>query len=504
MDDPIVAALREAVDQGAARRADPKSLDAELQRFYRARDYAPAWREARNIERLHEAFATLRDDGLDPRLYGVEDWKALLRAAYDDRPSTAEQLRLELRLSGAYLAALRHLAFGRLDPRELRPRWEFAAAALDARVIEKAAEAGDPAAALAAARPQYRMYEALRRSYREYRDRPEDRAEPMIPAVPVLQPGARDPAVKILRRRLALEGFAARPAGPPEHYDAALAQAARRFQWQNGLNTDAIIGGATRTRLNATDAQREQQLRVNLERARWLLHDLPPSYVFVDIAGFAIAYYREEGQVWRSRVIVGKEYRETPSLRSAVDQLVFNPTWTVPPGIFRKDIAPAARHDPEGVLEKKQLRAFDGQRRELPLSKIDWDDPKSVILRQDPGPQNPLGRVKLEFPNDHLVYLHDTPDPQLFERDDRTDSSGCIRVENALELARLMLDAQPGPKPDVQALLGDGRTRELRLARPVPVILQYWTVAVSGDGTVLFRPDIYGRDPAVLKALEAG
>lgn len=503
-DGPLVAALRQTVDEAAARRADPRTLDAELQRFYRARHYEPAWREAGDIERLHEALATLRDDALDPRLYAVADGQALHRAAYDDSPSTAAQLRLELRLSSAYLGALRHLAFGRLDPRTLKPRWDVAPAPLAARVMEKAADTGDPEQALAAARPPYRMYQALRRSYRDYRDRPREREEAMIPAAPVLEPGTRDPAVPILRRRLALEGFAARPAGPSEHYDDALARAVRRFQWQNGLNTDAIIGGATRTRLNATDAQRERQLRVNLERARWLLHDLPPSYVFVDIAGFSIAYYRADGEVWRSRVIVGREYRETPSLRSAIDTLVFNPAWTVPPGIFRKDIAPQARHDPKGVLERKHLRAFDGQRQELPLSRIDWDDPNSVILRQDPGPENPLGRVKLEFPNDHLVYLHDTPDPELFERDDRSDSSGCIRVEHALELARRILDAQPAPQPDVRALLGDGQTREQRLARPVPVILHYWTVSVAGDGTVLFKPDIYGRDPAVLKALEGG
>lgn len=253
--------------------------------------------------------------------------------------------------------------------------------------------------------------------------------------------------------------------------------------------------------LQNADSQKSAQLRVNLERTRWLYQDLPPSYVLVDIASYRLRYQRPGGEVWESKVVVGRPYRETPAFRSQIDKLTVNPSWTVPPTIFEKDVAPKARLDAAATLEKKHLRAIDGQGREVPLDSIDWSDSRSVILRQDPGPENPLGQVKISFDNPYQVYLHDTPSRALFEEDARANSSGCIRVENVLELARLLLE-DSGTTADLQQLVSDGKTKEIKLSREIPVLLHYSTVDVTPDGQVVYQKDIYDRDPALLEALD--
>lgn len=253
--------------------------------------------------------------------------------------------------------------------------------------------------------------------------------------------------------------------------------------------------------LQSADPQKRAQLRVNLERTRWLYQDLPPSYVLVDIASYRVRYRRPSGETWESKVVVGRPFRETPAFRSQIDKLTVNPSWTVPPTIFEQDVAPKARLDAAATLEKKHLRAVDGQGREVPLDSIDWSDSRSVILRQDPGPENPLGQLKISFDNPYQVYLHDTPSRALFEEDARANSSGCIRVENVLELARLLIE-DSGTTADLQQLVTDGETKEVKLSRDIPVLLHYSTIDVTPDGQVVFQKDIYERDPALLEALD--
>jgi murein L,D-transpeptidase YcbB/YkuD len=193
--------------------------------------------------------------------------------------------------------------------------------------------------------------------------------------------------------------------------------------------------------------------------------------------------------------------------RSAITYLVFNPTWTVPPGILAKDILPAQRRDPTTLARKGlEVLALDG--RPVPADTIDWKDVSAsrfpYLLRQGPGPTNPLGRVKFMFPNDHAVYLHDTPSRTLFDKGDRAFSSGCIRVEDPLRLAELLLEHQTGwARADIDRAVASGTTRSVTLARPVPVWLVYWTAWADADGRVEFRRDVYGQDAQVLDGLRA-
>ena len=236
------------------------------------------------------------------------------------------------------------------------------------------------------------------------------------------------------------------------------------------------------------------------------MYDIPPSFVLVDIAGFDITVFRDGTPVWESRVQVGKPYRSTPIFRAAISYLVLNPTWTVPPVILKNDILPAVRKNP-AYLASKNLRVIDYQGREVDPATVDWSGATvknfPYLLRQDPSPSNSLGLIKFMFPNEHNVYLHDTPSKELFARDVRAFSSGCIRVERPFELAELLLaDPEDWSREKIKAAVDSKETRTVKLETPVPILLYYWTVQGRPDGSTQFLRDIYGRDDAVLKALD--
>ena len=311
-----------------------------------------------------------------------------------------------------------------------------------------------------------------------------------------------------MRARLVASGdLAADAAGASEVYDAGLEAAMRRFQQRMGLESDGVIGAGTVTELNAPVAERIRLLRVNLDRGRVIMHDLPEQFVIVNIAGFTAYLVRGQDIAWNGRVQVGKTYRKTPLFRSEINYLVFNPTWTVPPGIIANDILPAAKADPASIT-RRGLKVLDSAGREVDPASVDWSRFRGgnipYTLRQDPGPKNALGRVKLMFPNPYLVYLHDTPSQALFDKAERAFSSGCVRVERALELAELVLN-DPGQwnAQSIAAVIQGGKLQNVTLKQRMPVLLAYWTTWVDPEGRVNFRRDLYGQDAKWAEALDA-
>ena len=239
-----------------------------------------------------------------------------------------------------------------------------------------------------------------------------------------------------------------------------------------------------------------------------LLHELPHEFVVVNIAAYWVYLVRGQETVWNARAQVGKTYRKTPMFRSAIDYLVLNPTWTVPPGIIRNDILPDARRDPASIT-RRGLNVLDAQGNVVDPASVDWSKFKSghipYTLRQDPGPKNALGRVKIMFPNSYNVYLHDTPSQSKFEESDRAFSSGCVRIERPLELAALLLaDPSRWNAETIQRVIDAGRTQNVTLPNKVPVLLAYWTAWVDPQGRVNFRRDVYGQDAQWAAALERG
>ncbi|ACE83169.1 cell wall degradation protein [Cellvibrio japonicus Ueda107] len=289
---------------------------------------------------------------------------------------------------------------------------------------------------------------------------------------------------------------------PDEVFDEYLVEAVKTFQREQYLEVDGAIGPATRAALNVSAKTRLEQIRVNLDRARWLLHSIPPEMVLVDIAGFKVTYFKASQPIWRSRVQVGMAYRTSPLFRSEVNYITLNPTWTVPPTILRKDILPKLRKGDLSYLRDNRIRVLNRQGQELDPASIDWQRPGAITLRQDAGPKAALGKAVIRFPNSHAVYLHDTPHQRLFEKSQRAFSSGCIRVERALELVQLLLSDTPGwDAAAIEKALATGNTRNVILARRVPILLAYWTADVIDEHKVVFKPDIYARDPVLLAAL---
>ena len=264
------------------------------------------------------------------------------------------------------------------------------------------------------------------------------------------------------------------------------------------LQNIGVIGAGTVAELNISPAMRREQLRINLERFRWLAQDLEPASLLVNVAAAQLIVYQGGVPVWQTRTQVGRAERQTPLLKSRVTRLTLNPTWTVPPTILREDKLPQIRRD-QTFLSRQNLQVLDSEGHPLAADQIDWDNPGNILLRQDAGPRNPLGKMAVRFPNPFSVYLHDTPSQALFSKGPRAFSSGCVRVEQVMQLRDWLLS--PAERARTDELLATGLTHEFRLAKPVPILLTYWTAQADSYGQLLYAPDIYGRDAALLAAL---
>lgn len=488
----------------AARGGVTRPEDASLW-FYAERSFAPAWNWGDRLPRLLRALQALEEDGLEPDLYGLPE---LQRRWFEGAEDPAQIACTDLMATEAYLGALFDLSFGRLDPASIEPIWHAGqdTGAREQRRLQvimlAAGLVDDIEDVIARVRPSTPGYRGLRQGYAELRERARAGDWPTVPAGPLLRPGMRDPRVPALRSRLADEIAAAAPeAAQPELYDADVVAAITAFQRRHHLQPDGMVGPETLAALNVPIEARLEQLRVNLERMRWLAVEQEQSGLVVDIAGGRILYRRDGAIVWSARTQVGRASRPTPRLKSAVTHLTFNPSWTVPPTILREDKLPLIRKD-ISYLERNRLRVLDHAGNRLDPVTVDWSSPGGILLRQDPGPHNALGRVAIRFPNPFHVYLHDTPSQAIFQLADRGVSSGCVRVERPMELADLLIEDGSDAGPERAAgLAADGRTRDFYLARPIPILVAYWTADVGDDGRVVFRPDRYGRDPGIARAL---
>ncbi|TDO00090.1 L,D-transpeptidase family protein [Halomonas ventosae] len=485
-----------------------------LQDFYAVRQGRPAWQEAETVGSFAAALRSLAADGLNPQDYRPDALVAAHRQLGGEGSAPVDQARFDLQASRVLLTALRHLQRGKVDPHQIDTDWEVPidAPPLDLAAVSRAVDAQRVEQAFALVRPSAVPYERLRAGLARYRYIARLGGWPSLPPLAQpLRPGDLNEQVPLLRERLEIgddmdvkvaELFAGVTPRDTDsrRYDERLVAAVKRFQQRHLLEVDGIVGPRTLEALNVPVAERIDQIRVNLERARWLLHGLPETFVLVDIAGYRVSYFRPDGTTWQSRIVVGRPYRRTPSLRSEITHLTVNPTWTIPPTIRREDVLPKIRRD-LGYLQRNNISVLNDAGRELDPHSIDWQNPGNVMLRQDAGPDNPLGQVVIRFPNDHMVYLHDTPAQQLFSRDQRAISSGCIRVENVMTLVQLLLD-DTDTQRDIRALVAKGETRNVPLERHVPVILHYWTARVGEEGELAFRPDIYDRDDELLDALD--
>jgi L,D-transpeptidase YcbB len=482
------------------------AVDSLVARFYEQRGARLAWSDSGGVSRqaaeLVHAMARAGNEGLNPQDYPTDAIDSFLRSG----PPPGSFWHLDSLLTQAFFAYGWDVSRGRLAPGAVDPLWTAAPQTMDlVGRLQRSVEAGHTTAALRSLPPPHPGYVGLRRALARYEAMAARGGWPIMPGAARLQPGVRSRHVAALRRRLTAEGYTAPVDGDAALFDSELDAAVREFQERHGLTADGAVGPVTRRALNVSAAARVQQITLNLERWRWLPRFLGERYIVVNSATFTLEIVDGGQPVLSMRAIVGRPDRPTPIVSSHVTEVIFRPAWYVPRAIAARELLPLVQRD-RGYLAREGIRVFGDSAaggRQIDPATLDWstvtESTFTYQLVQEPGPTNPLGGVKFVFWTPFDVFVHDTPARPLFTERLRAFSHGCVRVEQAAELATYML---PDWSVDsIRAAMTVGRERRVRLRSAIPMHLVYFTVWIDGQGNVEFRDDPYGWDKRLAGAL---
>ena len=493
---------------------------APLVRFYESQGFQPLWigdeGPLPQADALVQGIRQAERQGLKPMVYHLASIEQLMTAlgrhdSHDQSPNLHTWVDLELLLTDAFFMYSSHVLTGQINPRDIKEEWFEERRQVDlGAILQRASETGRVSESLSNMRPTHTGYAALQKALVAYRNMAARGGWPAIPDGPTLQRGAHGPRVAALKNRLLLTADLDRTSEVVDDvFDAALEHGLQRFQERHGLDPDGTVGTSTLAALNVPAQARVAQIELNMERWRWLPQTLGERYILVNIANFTLDVVERDQSVLAMRVVVGKPARRTPFFSAEMTYLVLNPHWYVPPTIAIQDKLPLIRRDP-GYLARQNFKLFrhgEGGATRVDPRSIDWSSVSArnfpYQLRQDPGPQNALGRVKFMFPNPYHVYLHDTPARELFANTERAFSSGCIRLEKPMELAEYLLSDDPQWSQQKNLVSSKrGVEQIVPLPTSIPVHLLYWTSWVKENGVVHFRKDIYDRDKVLDKALQ--
>ena len=495
---------------GSASVADTPLLERKaVSTFYETRKYRGAWDLGSGAaDRVVEAIRGIERDGLDPKDYHLETIEGMIQQRKEGANAELDA-KLDLLLTDAVAAMVDDVRYGRVRPSALNPKWNVnpreGAPPLQEE-LETIAGSRDLKQALESRRHDHFIYKGLVGALEQLRTITANGGWPNVTPGKSIKPGAVDSRIPAVRARLAATGELAKGSDlTSTRYDPALRKAVELFQARHRLDTSGVIGKETIAAMNVSAAQRADQVRLNLERARWVLGGLTSDFMLVNLPAFKAYLIRGGTNIWESRTMIGQEARQTPTFRARMQTVVFNPDWTVPPTILEEDVIQGIREGRD-MIAQKNLEVFDANGELVDPSSIDWDsaDPENFpyTLRSPPGDGNALGRLKFEFPNPYLIYLHDTPSKELFDADKRTFSSGCIRVQDPKGLANLLLRDQGWDDARIQEMIDAGETKRVAIENQFPILIVYWTVSVGRSGEVRYMQDIYDLDAPLLAALE--
>jgi murein L,D-transpeptidase YcbB/YkuD len=371
-----------------------------------------------------------------------------------------------------------------------------------ASLLTRLRGAKDQVRVVATQYPSFHMFWRLHASLPTYIAYYERGGWPTVSGSEKMEPGDKGPRVKQVAERLLVTGELPMLGADPELYDPALEVAAKAFQKSHGLNNDGVIGKRTIEEMNVSAEERLKMVLLNLDRMRAESPDMEDRFVFVNIPSTELRVIDNGVTTYHANAIVGRVARETPLLKSEIFQAKLNPDWSVPAKIARIDMLKHELEQP-GYFANKNVRVFTSDGREVNPRAVNWKQVKDggsfpYRLKQDAGPENALGPMKLDFQNDYSVFIHGTSTPKLFEKQDRFFSSGCVRVDDPLGLATFLIQDDPSwNRTRVEDVVKGGKTTYVKLVRPIPLHIVYMTAWVDEQGIANFRNDIYKRDPSI-------
>ncbi len=479
-----------------------------ITRLYKMRAWAPAWKDPAMVRQLYDQVLRSVEHGLNPDDFHAYQIGARIRPGVKANDPTF-RADTEIICTDALTRLAVTLKFGKLNPSSFDQAWNFSREIGNkdpVQVVNEVLDSGQITAALEAIDPPTADYDMGRQALVTYHGLQALGGWQPIPEGGGLKLGSTGPRVEALRQRLLMSGdLKGSKATDPEVFDSELEAAVKRFQRRHGIADDGKVGPRSLEELNVPVEDRIDQIRANLERTRWVFRDVENTYILVNIAGFVLDLVVDGDRVWSTKVQVGKPFHATPVFKSTLRYAEFNPTWTIPPGILRKETLPAIRKDPS-YLSRNNMSVVTTSGQIVDPATIDWAATAGggfpYMIRQEPGTRNALGQVKFIFPNEYMVYLHDTPSKGLFSRAERAFSHGCIRTENPFELAEHLFRDQGWDRERIDQVIASRKTTRVNLEDPVTVMLLYWTADVDEDGTVFFFKDVYGRDARIIKGLD--
>jgi murein L,D-transpeptidase YcbB/YkuD len=477
----------------------------KLYYFYGERNFEPLWLDldgdkiqfSDKAQSIIKLFEKAELEGLRPSDYLTD---ALDLTDIENEPERLAALETEFSQSAIRYA--QHAAGGRINPRSVSRSITLNPTRIDgAKMLIDLVQSSDPAALLYGLHPTHREFTALRQELAKKLDGVEEE-QIIIPGGQLLKLGRTDDRLPLLRTRLEV------PASDPANemvYDQAVVDAVEEFQSSLGLVPDGVVGPATIAALNGANGASVEDIIANMERWRWMPKDLGDFFVLVNVPEYRLEVRSGETVRHATRVVVGKPKHATPIFSDEIEHVVVNPYWNVPLSITKNELLPASNGNP-GYFAARNYELLAGGR-VINASNVDWANvnPSNppFRVRQRPGRGNALGQIKFLFPNQHSVYLHDTPSKSLFSRSYRAFSHGCVRVHNPLEFADALLAFEPDLNlSKIKSMFGS-RERWNNLKSHIPVHIAYFTLRVSGDGTIRSYGDVYGHHQRLINMLKS-
>jgi murein L,D-transpeptidase YcbB/YkuD len=491
---------------------------ANIQTFYGDRNFNQIWsKDGVLTELAYEMRFEIRQskfDGLNPDEYNLQAIDVFFQTFESNKKSktinnSGDLADLDLILTDAFFHLAAHLERGKVDPAVLKSDWQITLKSKKEdykSLLEIGYRTGEIRQQLEKLYPDFMIYRKGREVLRalDERSKKDTLTWKRIKIDKTIKVGDFNSDITTLRERLIFWGYVEKyPVLDEKKYDSTMMKGVADFQQKNGMEPDGAIGKMTGQALNFSPNDLMDKAAVNLERLRWLPDSVKNhKFILVNIANYQLDYINNLDTIFSTRAIVGKQYHETPIFTAEMSYIVFSPYWNIPYSIVKKEIAPSVRKN-SNYLSQKNMEVVTNSGRLVDPSSVNWSSRSfPYMVRQKPGGNNSLGLVKFMFPNQHSVYIHDTPARTLFTREERALSHGCIRIQNPEKLAVLLLkDDSAWTSDKIDAAMHQTKERIVNLDQKIPVVILYLTFWADSNGKAHFRPDIYDRDAEVLELL---